>query len=394
MNPSNKPSITELKNRQHKIQQQLIEKELEGCVISSSVNQFYMHHCIFDGFSYIPADGEPLLFVRRPVGVEALNGEVIYIRKPEQIPDLLCERKIALPQRIGIEMDSVSHNLAERLKKAWGEPRFFNISHLIRELRSLKSEYELEQMRQCASIQSDVYRRIPSLYREGMTDIEFQIEVEYLMRQKGSLGIFRAFGDKMDIFMGSVLAGDNARKPSPFDFSMGGKGLSAYLPIGASGVLLESGMTIMFDMAGNYGPYQSDLTRTFAIGKVNQKVSDAHRLSIEMNQWVQDTVKEGTSCSEIYNHSLKMVEKHHLEEHFMGIQQQAAFVGHGVGLEINEPPVLMARSKTLLQANMAFAYEPKFVFPGIGAVGVENTFIVTCEGALKITLCDERLIEL
>ena len=86
-----------------------------------------------------------------------------------------------------------------------------------------------------------------------------------------------------------------------------------------------------------------------------------------------------------------MVRRNGLADYFMGTGQQAGFVGHGVGLEINEPPVLAPRSKEILQPGMAIAIEPKFVLPGIGAVGIENTYIVRDGGLEKITVCEEEL---
>lgn len=170
--------------------------------------------------------------------------------------------------------------------------------------------------------------------------------------------------------------------------------MSPILPIGASGQLLQEGMTIMFDMAGNFTPYQSDMSRTFAIGQVHQKAYDAHQVSIEMNDWVMANVEPGISCAEIYNYCLATAKKYGFADNFMGTKQQAKFVGHGLGLEINEPPVLTPRSKEILQSNMAFAFEPKFVLPHIGAVGIENTFVVTENGVEKITLCEEDMITL
>jgi Xaa-Pro aminopeptidase len=281
-----------------------------------------------------------------------------------------------------------------RLQATLGMPQLLNVSGKMKEIRSIKSESEIEQMRTSARIQSEIYEQIPHLYRKGMRDIDFQIEVKYLMRKHGSLGVFRSFGRNMDIFMGSVIAGDNATVPSPYDFAMGGKGLSPYIPIGASGITLAEGMTIMFDMAGNFTPYQSDMTRTFAIGNVPEIAYKAHQISIEMNQWVEENVKPGMPCSEIYNKSIDFVQKNRLKEYFMGTMQQAKFVGHGVGLEINELPVLSSRSKDIMQPNIAFAYEPKFVLPGIGAVGIENTFVIKEAGNEKLTFLDETLRKL
>lgn len=382
----NKMENHELSNRIKKVQNLLHNLQADACIIASSVNQFYLTNMVFDGYFYIQAEDEPLMFVRRPAGLENVH----YIRKPEQITDFIFQ----LPKVVLMETGVMPYTTALRLQKALGMPEIIDVSAKMREIRSVKSEFELEQMRANAKIQSEVYKQIPLLYRDGMTDIEFQIEVERVMRLNGSIGIFRAYGERMEIFMGSVLAGDNADAASPYDFSMGGGGLSKILPIGASGVALKEGMTVMFDMAGNYTPYQSDMTRTFAIGKIPDIAYRAHQVTIEMNRWLEQNVKVGTTCDEIYDYSLKTAVDNGLKANFMGNTQQVKFVGHGLGLEINEPPVLTPRSKEVLQKNMAFAYEPKFVIPKIGAVGIENTFIVTDSGLEKITICEENIIEL
>ena len=78
----------------------------------------------------------------------------------------------------------------------------------------------------------------------------------------------------------------------------------------------------------------------------------------------------------------------------MGHRQQAGFVGHGIGIEINEMPVLAPRSKEILAEGMVFALEPKFVIPGVGAVGIENSFAVTAGGLEKLTPMDEGIVPL
>ena len=74
--------------------------------------------------------------------------------------------------------------------------------------------------------------------------------------------------------------------------------------------------------------------------------------------------------------------------------KKAKFIGHGIGLEINEMPVLAPRMKQELEPGMVFALEPKIVLPGIGPVGIENSWVVTAEGVEKLTLCKEEIVEL
>jgi Xaa-Pro aminopeptidase len=301
---------------------------------------------------------------------------------------------LPLPKRVLIESDLLSYSSASRLQAALGMPEVINVSGEIRRLRSVKSEFELNQIGESARIHTKVYKLIPSLYRKGMTDLELQIEIEREMRLHGSVGIFRSFGENMDIFMGSMLAGDNAQAASPFDYALGGAGISPLLPLGANGVKLLQGMTLMVDMAGNYRPWMDDMSRTFVIEQAPDIAWEAHQLSIDIIQAIEKTTKAGTPCADLYLLAEEMVQEKGMQRYFMGTSQQAKFIGHGVGLEINEPPVLTPRSKEILETGMAIAVEPKFVLPGIGPVGIENTYIVHEKGLEKITLCEEEMIVL
>ena len=382
----------ETNTRLRKLQQSIRERQADACVITTSVNQYWLCGTIFDGYILAFPEGDPLLFVKRP---STMGGEkFIHIRKPEQIPDLLRGAGLPLPKRVLLESDVLSHSAALRLQAALEMPEIINVSGELRKIRAVKSEYELNQIRESAAVHMKVYELIPSLYRKGMTDLALQIEIERQMRLHGSLGIFRSYGETMDIFMGSMLAGENAQAASPYDFALGGEGISPLLPLGANGTLLAPGSTLMVDMAGNYRPYMDDMTRTFVIEHAPDLAYKVHQVSIDIVHTIEETTKAGTPCAELYLIAEKIVKEHKLEKYFMGTKQQAKFIGHGVGLEINEPPVLTARSKEVLQPGMAIALEPKFVLPGIGAVGIENTYIVHENGVEKITRCKEELVVL
>ncbi len=150
----------------------------------------------------------------------------------------------------------------------------------------------------------------------------------------------------------------------------------------------------MVDMAGNYTPWMTDMTRVFSAGKLSDVAYRAHQVSIDINNRISDMAKPGVACADLYNVAEKMVGENHLQAYFMGTKQQAKFVGHGLGLEINEPPVLTPRSREILEAGVVFAFEPKFVIPQVGAVGVENTYLVTDTGLEKLTIHEEEIIDL
>ena len=382
----------ELELKWRRIQQAMRQEEADGCLLTMNVNLYYVSGQVFNGYFYLPAEGRPYWFVKRLTVPE--TNQVHVIRKPEQMPELFRDLNLAMPRKLLLEEDELSYNEYIRLQHVFRAEATGNASALIRHIRMIKTPWEIEQMRISARRHEAVYREIPACYRPGMRDVELQIEIEKRMRMHGSLGYFRAFGSNMDIFMGSLLAGENAGEPSPFDFALGGKGIHASGPLGANGTLLREGTTVMADMSGNYTAYQTDMTRVFSIGKLPDRAYRVHRVALEIQARMERTAKPGVSCAELYRDALAMAGQEGLKDCFMGTHLQAKFVGHGVGLEINELPVLTTRSKDILQPGMTFAFEPKFVLAGIGAVGIENTFLVTDSGVEKMTLLDENIIEL
>ena len=376
----------------NRMQKELKEMGMDACLLSVDVKLFYTTGRIYSGYFYLPTEGKPWFFVKRPNG---LSGEqVVYIRKPEEIPGILANAGLQRPEHLLLELDELSYNETQRLMKAWMPTVVGNGTLFMRMMRRIKTPMEIEQFRIAARKHEATYREIPACYRPGMTDLELQFEIELRMRRNGSMGLFRAFGPNMDIFMGSLLTGENAETPSPFDFALGGEGVNAACPLGANGTPLKEGMAVMIDMAGNYTPYMTDMTRVFSIGKLPEEAYRAHQVALEIQEAVKAQIKPGTPCSELYRIAAEKAQQAGLAANFMGTRQQAKFVGHGIGLQINELPVLTPRSKDALQANMVFALEPKFVLPGIGAVGIENSFLVTEDGGEQLTLAPEEIIRL
>ncbi len=382
----------ELERRWSSVREELARQQADALLVTTNVNLYYVSGRVFAGMAYIPSEGEPLFFVRRPVGLKGEN--VLYIRKPEEMSDRLRERGIALPRKLLLETDSIPMSEYLRYEKIFSPEQTGNGTRLLRTVRSVKTPFELGRLRLSGRLHAEVYRRIPELFRPGMTDLELSVEIERESRLKGSRGIFRIFGQSMEIFGGSVLAGDNADTPSPYDFALGGGGLDTSLPVGANGTVLSDGMSVMVDMGGNFTGYMTDMTRVFSVGKLPDLAYRAHDTSLEIQRRIAEAARPGTPASELYAIAVHTAAEAGLSEYFMGHRQQAGFVGHGIGIEINEMPVLAPRSKEILAEGMVFALEPKFVIPGVGAVGIENSFAVTAGGLEKLTPMDEEIVPL
>lgn len=387
-----KELISDLQLKWDRIQQAMQKTGADACLLSVDVNLYYTTGQIYSGYFYLPTEGAPWFFIKRP---NELKGDHIeYIRKPEQMIEIFAERGIKMPDKLLLEADELTYNDYIRLQSVFQPKETGNATTLMRTLREIKTPWEISQFRISAEKHAKTYSEVPDCFRPGMTDLEFQYEIEKRMRQNGSIGIFRAFGANMDIFMGSILAGKNAEAPSPFDFALGGSGMNAACPLGANGTILKDGTAIMVDMAGNYTSYMTDMTRVFSVGKLPEEAYRAHQTSLIIQNEIENAARPGVVCSELYNIAANIAEREGFCANFMGTKQQAKFVGHGIGIQINELPVLTPRSREELQPNMVFALEPKFVIPGVGAVGIENNFLVTDSGLEKLTHFNEEITQL
>ena len=383
----------ELKQRRDKIRILMAQQGIDAALIACNVNLIYTYGRVVSGYLYLPLNDFARLFVKRPNTIEGEH--VMSIRKPEQLPDLIKECGLPLPQKLMLEGDELSFREYNRLAACFPETEVVSCSSsLIRQARATKTEMEIEFFRRSGVAHAKAYEQIPSVYRPGMTDLQLSIEIERLMRLEGCLGIFRVFGQSMEIFMGSLLAGDNAATPSPYDFALGGAGLDPSLPGGPNGTLIQPGQSFMVDMGGNFYGYMCDMSRVYSIGKLSEQAYAAHQTCLEIQEAVSSMAKPGVICEDLYNKAIEMVTKAGFADYFMGVGQKAKFIGHGIGLEINEAPVIAPRIRQELEPGMVFALEPKIVLPGVGPLGIENSWVVTAEGLEKLTTAPEEIIEL
>lgn len=376
---------TEISNRIAKIAENLKANAIDAILITDNSNLFYCASSIFSGYTFITATGDVTYYVKRPNNLS--NKNIIYIRKPEQI----AETANVEIENIALELDTAPFSEIQRLQKIFPKATLHNGSAIMRSCRAVKSEYEIQQLKESGIHHAMAYKHIPALVQEGMTDIKLQIEIERTLRMEGSLGAFRISGNSMEIFMGSLIVGENADNPSPYDFAMGGEGLNRSLPVGSNGTIIKRGTTIMVDMGGNFNGYMTDMTRVFNIGEVSELAKKAHNLSIAIAKELSAMGKTGIAASALYSRAIEMVEAEEMSDYFMGHNQKAGFIGHGIGIEINELPVIAPKSRDILQKGNVIALEPKFVIPNVGAVGIENSYVVTDNALELITNFPEEI---
>ncbi len=386
--------IAEIESRIKKLQDSMIKNDLDAALILENTDLYYFAGSIFDGFLYVPAKGEPLLIVKR--GLERVKKEsplknICSIQSVRDIT-LAIQEYYALPSRLGLELDVLPVRDYLRYKKLFSAAiHFVDLSKIIRELRWIKSSYELELIKESAEIHNQLFLEIPRLLQVGIFDWELAAQIEYRARMYGHLGITRFRGLNNELFMGDVLTGPQGAMFSPYDTPFGGQGFTPLYPRGANGSKIERNQPVCIDCLGNYTGYMVDQTRTYCLGPPPAILKKAYQLSLEIQAMVEEKARPGVNAAYLYEEAIKIVRKGQLEDHFMGYGEPVAFIGHGVGLEVNEWPVIARGIDLSLEEGQVFALEPKFVFPRLGLVGIENTYAVQTTGLEKLTKTPENL---
>lgn len=201
--------ITFCKEKLEKIQQQMQLSGADACLLCVDVNLYYLTGRIYNGYFYVPAEGKPYFFVKRPAGFSGEN--VYYIRKPEDITDILSAAAMELPEYLWLETDVLSYNESIRLEKIFRPARLGDAGKLMRNIRKVKTAEEIEQFRISAQRHVEVYKEVRECFRMGMTDLQLQYEIEYRMRKMDRWG-FSGLTDRIWMYLWAACLPGKMRK--------------------------------------------------------------------------------------------------------------------------------------------------------------------------------------
>ena len=195
-----------------------------------------------------------------------------------------------------------------------------------------------------------------------------------------------------DFHYGAVSSGPTALHPHAFDGPVGTRGLYAAVPQGAGSRIIGRNEPVVIDFVSGYSGYNVDETRVFSLGPVHERLAEAHEFALTVLRRIEDHLSPGTLASAIYEEVATDVNDHALAPYFMGHgDNRVRFLGHGVGLELDEWPVIAPKFDVSLEPGMTIAIEPKVFLPDLGGAGVENTYLITEEGFEKLTTNDESI---
>jgi Xaa-Pro dipeptidase len=370
----------------------LAERGLAGALVLPAVDVFYLAGTRQNGALWVPAAGAPILLVRKSHARAKAEAAVEDVRPFPPSRDLA--RTLGAEGKIAVAFEAVPAGTVDWWRRQLPAAELVDGGLLLREQRSVKSAAELAVMREGARRLCGVLAEVPTFLRPGMREVDLAAEIEGRLRRAGNEGNPRLRAFNAELFVGLAVAGTGASDPGYFDGPVVGRGLSAAYPQGASERVIAAGEPVIVDYTAVFGGYVLDATRVAVAGALDPRLERALEIACAIQDEVARSLRPGVPCVELWEHARAMAEQARLGDFFMGPPgDQARFVGHGVGLELDELPVLAPGFNAPLQAGQTIAVEPKFVFPGVGAVGIENTFAVTDRGGEKLTatLGDELL---
>ena len=386
----------EIRTRIERLQSYLKREKVESCLILQNVDLFYFSGTIQRSYLFIPCGGDSLLMVQKDferAQKESPLKNIIPIERPRAISSIL--KKEGGLKRIGLECDVLPVSQLRQLEKMFPHSEFVDISKAVKQVRMIKSPYEIDQLRRSARILDEVFEYAKKVLKPGMTEIEAESRLIELGRLRGHQGLTRMRAWNQDMVNACVLSGNSGSVLTHLDVSVIGPGISPAFPQGSSFNPIGRNVPIQIDFSIAYNGYITDGARTYVIGTLPRKLEEAYGVALEIRNEMEKTAKPGVPCSQLYYLSSQIVKKRGLEDYFIGTKKnQAPFVGHGIGLEIDELPLLAMGFFQPLEIGMVFAFEPKFIFPEIGAVALEDDYVVTKEGVEKLTVSDDQIIVL
>jgi Xaa-Pro dipeptidase len=388
---------TELEYRCSKLQKYMAEDGLDAVIIVQNADLFYFTGTVQSGNLYVPAQGQPLYMVRKEASrarMESGLKEIIPFGSMKEIPGILASYGYPEPKRIGLELDVLPVNFFERYTKVYPNAEFQDATPLIRRVRMIKSHYEIHLMMDAADQVDRVYRRAKEVIREGVTDLDVAAELEFTARKDGHQGLVRMRGFNSELFYAQILSGTDSAVPAYVDTPLGGLGLNPSFGQSAGLKRIEANEPVIIDFAGCVDGYLIDQTRVFAIGSISDRLRKGYDDMLRVQSRMMEIAVPGAPWNVVYDDCLALAVKMGYADSFMGAKgSQVSFIGHGLGIEIDEYPFIARGFKEmLLEEGMAFAFEPKVVFPGEGAIGIENTFYLGNDGLRQLTHSSEELV--
>ena len=354
---------SEFEPRRGRVAAGLAARKLDAMLVTGLPNVRYLTGFTGDNVILLVLAGKSVLFTDPRFEIQAYEQATCRVkiaRGPLANDALAAIGRLAL-RRIGYEPARMTCWLFQSLQaklpmKAALEP----VSGWIEELRMVKSPAEIERIRRSVIVNSRAFEQGAARARAGMKERDLAAELEYRMRRLG------------------------AEKPA-FETIVAGGARSALPHAEPGAASFKPGDLVVVDMGAMVDGYASDMTRMLHVGTPGAKVKRMYRAVLEAQLAAIDAVREGAATAKVDAAARRVLRGYGLDRAFVHS------TGHGLGLEIHEPPRMGKRDKTRLQAGMAITIEPGVYLEGFGGIRIEDTVVVTRNGCEILTPTEKTL---
>ncbi len=388
-----------MNNRIEKLQAFLIAAKLDCVVLHYAPDIFYYSGSIQPLYLFIPATGNPFAIARK--SIDRMQHEIGDMRSypfksSTQMKEILENENITQMTRFGIASDVISYSSFLRLQQILPGAEWIDTSWDIKKLRMVKSIEEIAILEESGKIMHKIPGIARKAYKKRMTELELSANLEFYLRNQGHDALIRCRREGVEMSgFGVVSSGTNSLAGTKFEGVCGGTGLCSAIPYGATDNIIPDNTPIIIDFAFVRQGYILDQTRMACIGELPSQVSKAYHAMLKIEEEIFNFIRPGVTWESVYYLSAKLAKDMGYENEYMGYgTEKVKFVGHGVGLELDEPPFLAPGMKDEIEENMTIAIEPKVGLPGIGIIGIEDTIVVKNGAPQILTTCPRDIISI
>ena len=263
-----------------------------------------------------------------------------------------------------------------------------DVTNIVHRIREVKSTWEQEQMAYGAQVQNQMFEAVSQLGREGISELDLVAAAESVSRSEGFGGQVQMRRFPLECNRGVIVSGRAGGVPSFFDSAVGGAGPHPLAGMGSGFNKIKPHEPVLVDLVHVHRGYVVDMTRMFSLGSLSEEWHQRLDDMIAVKDTVVNVLNNGGHCSQAWIEGQALAHELGHEQHLMGMQpDQSKFLGHSVGLQLDESPVVAAGFDRPLPIGGTMAIEPKLVYAE-GSIGSEDTWIRDEEGIRAVTAND------
>ncbi len=375
--------VSELESRQRELANRLAREGHEAALIQTPVDLYYYAGGRQNGSLLISATGEARFFVRRSLsraiyesgGSDSPHSVEKFPRMSTFTEDIGCKPSM--------QFGELPHGFATRFASKIGAT--MDCTQIIHSQREVKSAWELQMMSDAADIQMAMFEAVETVGGEGVSEIELVAAAEAVSRAAGFGGNVQMRRFPFQCDRGVIVAGRAGGVPSFFDSAIGGTGPHPMSSMGSGFTKIKPNEPVLVDLVHVHRGYVVDTTRMYVAGKLSSLWEDRLEDLLAVKEEVVDVLDQGLSCSDAWKKGYQLASELGHADNLMGMSpDQSKFLGHSVGLQLDETPVVAEGFDSPLPIGGVMAIEPKVVHED-GSIGSEDTWVRDEEGMRPIT---------